>query len=103
MTEFGAAGSDLTPADAFGGRQFQADLLARRVRALSADPTLSGMLIWSLRDYALRPDFHGGSVLLRRPGLRLRTGINEKGLYDYAGRAKPALEAVRKAFAEAAG
>jgi hypothetical protein len=103
VTEFGAAGSDLTPADAFGGRRFQADLLARRVRALSADPTLSGMLIWSLRDYALRPDFHGGSVLLRRPGLRLRTGINEKGLYDYAGKAKLALEAVRKAFDEAAG
>ncbi|HTN22920.1 MAG TPA: glycoside hydrolase family 2 TIM barrel-domain containing protein [Solirubrobacteraceae bacterium] len=103
VTEFGAAGSDLTPAGAFGGRQFQADLLARRIRALSADPTLSGMLVWSLRDYALRPDFHGGSVLLRRPGLRLRTGINEKGLYDYAGRAKPALGAVRRAFDEAAG
>ncbi len=103
VTEFGAAGSDLPPAGEFGGRTFQADLLTRRIRALSADPTLSGMLVWSLRDYALRPDFHGGSVLLRRPGLRLRTGINEKGLYDYAGRAKPALGAVRKAFAEAAG
>ena len=59
------------------------------------------MLIWSLRDYALRPDFHGGSVLTRRPGLKLSPGLNEKGLYDYAGRAKPALDAVRKAFAEA--
>lgn len=101
VTEFGAAGSERTAPAAFGGRRFQADLLARRIGALSADPTLSGMLIWSLRDYALRPDFHGGSVLTGRPGLKLSPGLNEKGLYDYAGRAKPALEAVRKAFAEA--
>ncbi len=103
ITEFGAAGSPRTPDDEFGGRQFQADLLARRIAALSANPTLSGMLIWSLRDYALRPDFHGGSVLLRRPGLHLTPGLNEKGLYDFAGRAKPSLGAVRKAFDEAAG
>ena len=104
ITEFGAAGSDrVSPAGAFGGLEFQAGLLARRVAALSADPTLSGMLVWALRDYALRPDFHGGSVLLRRPGLRLRAGLNEKGLFDFDGREKPALGAVREAFAEAAG
>jgi hypothetical protein len=104
ITEFGAAGSDRTkPDDAFGGRAFQADLLARRIAALSAEPGLSGMLVWSLRDYALRPDFQGGSVLVRRPGLKLRTGLNEKGLYDFAGREKPALDAAREAFADAAG
>jgi hypothetical protein len=103
ITEFGAAGSPRTAPAAFGGRRFQADLLARRIAALGREPTLSGMLIWSLRDYALRPDFRGGSVLLRRPGLKLTTGLNEKGLYDFAGRAKPALGAVRRAFDEAAG
>jgi beta-glucuronidase len=103
IAELGAAGSPRTAPAAFGGRQFQADLLARRIAALSTDPTLSGMLIWSLRDYALRPDFRGGSVLQRRPGLKLTPGLNEKGLYDFAGRAKPALAAVRKAFEEAAG
>lgn len=99
ITELGAAGSDRSAPEAFGGRRFQADLLARRIRALREDPSLSGTLVWSLRDYALRPDFRGGSVLRRRPGLRLRPGLNEKGLYDYAGRAKPALAAVRRAFA----
>jgi hypothetical protein len=103
ITEFGAAGSPRTAPAAFGGRRFQADLLARRIAALSTDPTLSGMLIWSLRDYALRPDFRGGSVLLRRPGLKLTPGLNEKGLYDFAGRAKPALDAVRRAFDAASG
>jgi hypothetical protein len=103
VTEFGAAGSDRTAPRAFGGRQFQADLLARRIAAFSADPALSGALIWSLRDYALRPDFRGGSVLAERPGLKLAPGLNEKGLFDFAGRPKPALEAVRDALDEAAG
>jgi beta-glucuronidase len=101
ITELGAAGSDRSPPSAFGGRRFQADLLARRIRELRRDRTLSGTLVWSLRDYALRPDFRGGSVLLRRPGLKLRVGLNEKGLYDYGGRPKPALAAVRRAFARA--
>lgn len=101
ITELGAAGSDRSPPEAFGGEQFQADLLARRIRSLRDDLSLSGTIVWSLRDYALRPDFRGGSVLLRRPGLKLRPGLNEKGLYDYAGRPKPALEAVRRALAGA--
>jgi hypothetical protein len=103
VTEFGAAGSDRTADRAFGGRAFQAGLLARRIAALGADPSLSGMLIWSLRDYALRPDFHGGSVIESRPGLKLRAGLNEKGLYDFAGKPKPALKAARDAFAQVAG
>jgi len=100
ITELGAAGSDLSAPEAFGGRRFQADLLARRIRSLRADRRLSGTLVWSLRDYALRPDFRGGSVLRSRPDLKLRPGLNEKGLYDFDGRAKPALEAVRRAFAD---
>jgi hypothetical protein len=99
ITELGAAGSDRSVSRAFGGLGFQADLLARRIRTLRDDPALSGAIVWSLRDYALRPDFRGGSVLLRRPDLKLRPGLNEKGLYDYAGRPKPALAAVRRAFA----
>jgi hypothetical protein len=101
VTEFGAAGSDRTPPGDFGGLRFQADLLARRIGALSRDPTLSGTLVWALRDYALRPDFRGGSVRDHRPRLKLRPGLNEKGLYDFAGRPKPALEAVRRAFGDA--
>jgi hypothetical protein len=101
VTEFGAAGSDRTAPGDLGGVGFQADLLARRIAALSRDPALSGMLVWSLRDYALRPDFRGGSVRDHRPRLQLRPGLNEKGLYDFGGRPKPALEAVRKAFRDA--
>ena len=98
ITELGAAGSPRMPRDAFGGLGFQARLLARRIRELRAEPELSGVIVWALRDYALRPDFVGGSIALRRPELHLAPGLNEKGLYDFAGRPKPALAAVRRAF-----
>jgi beta-glucuronidase len=98
VAELGAAGSARTPGAAFGGLHFQARLLARRIRTLRDEPGLSGIIVWSLRDYALRPDFVGGSIAARRPDLRLTPGLNEKGLYDFAGRPKPALDAVRRAF-----
>ncbi|MDQ3678150.1 MAG: hypothetical protein M3401_15370, partial [Actinomycetota bacterium] len=100
ITELGAIGTRRarSPGD-FGGLRFQAQLLGRRIAGLRGVPGLSGAIVWSLRDYALRPDFTGGSVLKRRPGLTITPGLNEKGLYDYAGRAKPALATVRRAFA----
>jgi hypothetical protein len=98
VAELGAAGSPRTPGDAFGGLRYQARLLERRVRGLRDEPGVSGVLVWTLRDYALRPDFVGGSIAERRPGLTLSPGLNEKGLYDFAGRPKPALAAVRRGF-----
>lgn len=98
VTELGAAGSPRSPANEFGGLRFQGRLLARRLRGLLGEPGLSGTLIWALRDYALRPDFTGGSIALKMPGLRLAPGLNEKGLYDFSGRPKPALRAVQEAF-----
>ena len=97
ITELGAIGTRRAGAG-FGGLRFQADLLGRRIAALHGVPGLSGTIVWSLRDYALRPDFDGGSVVKLRPGLRITPGLNEKGLYDYAGRPKPSLAAVRRAF-----
>lgn len=99
MTELGAAGSARIAGPGFGGLDFQADLLGRRLRELRGAPRLSGTIVWNLRDYALRPDFRGGSVLELRPGLKLTPGLNEKGLYDFTGKAKPALAAVRDAYA----
>ncbi|HEV2059518.1 MAG TPA: glycoside hydrolase family 2 TIM barrel-domain containing protein, partial [Solirubrobacteraceae bacterium] len=98
ITELGAAGSARVAGAAFGSLQFQAALLARRLRELRDEPALSGTIVWNLRDYALRPDFRGGSVLDLRPALTLTPGLNEKGLYDFAGKPKPALAAVREAF-----
>ena len=46
---------------AIGGTRYQADVLAEHVRAYRGLPDLAGMLVWSLRDYALTPAFTGGS------------------------------------------
>lgn len=100
ITELGAIGSRRAAAPGgFGGLRFQAELLGRRIAGLRGVQGLSGTIVWALRDYALRPDFRGGSVLKRRPGLTITPGLNEKGLFDYDGRPKPALAAVRRAFA----
>lgn len=100
ITELGAAGTARVAGDGFGGLRYQADLLGRRLRELRDATQLSGTIVWNLRDYALRPDFRGGSVLELRPGLTLTPGLNEKGLYDFAGDAKPSLAAVRGAYGE---
>jgi hypothetical protein len=100
VTELGAAGSRRIPGDAFGGLRYQASMLSRRLRGLRDMPGVSGVMTWNLRDYALRPDFRGGSVLELRPDLNLEPGLNEKGLYDFQGRTKPALRAVRRVFRE---
>ncbi|MFL5905305.1 MAG: hypothetical protein ACJ76Q_16065, partial [Solirubrobacteraceae bacterium] len=86
------------PAHAPGGLRFQADLLARHIRAYQADPHLTGMLAWSLQDFALRPNFLGGSVRAYLPRLKLRRGLNAKGLFDYAGRPKPSVATVKRLF-----
>ena len=98
VTELGAAGTARVAGRAFGGLRFQAAVLSRRLRGLRAEPGVHGVIIWNLRDYALRPDFRGGSVVELRPGLKLTPGLNEKGLYDFSGRRKPALREVRRVF-----
>src|SRR5215218_4797307 len=100
VTEFGAEANTLNRPDAPGGLRFQADLLARHIRAYRAQPWLSGMLVWNLQDFALSPGFAGGSVRRQAPGIALVRGINQKGLFTYGGRPKPAAAAVRRLYAE---
>ncbi len=99
VTELGAGGTARIAGTGFGGLDHQAGLLGRRLRELRDAPGLSGTIVWNLRDYALRPDFRGGSVLEQRSDLTLTPGLNEKGLYDFAGKPKPSLAAVRDAYA----
>src|SRR5215210_4213876 len=100
VTEFGAEANTLNAPDAPGGLTFQADLLARHIRAYRAQPWLSGMLVWNIQDFALSPAFAGGSVRRQAPGIALARGINQKGLFTYGGRPKPAAAAVRRLYAE---
>jgi beta-galactosidase/beta-glucuronidase len=98
ISEFGAESNGLNPTAAPGGYAYQARLLAAHVKVYAADPRLSGMLIWLLRDYPLTPTFQGGSIHGVLPQVRLIEGLNQKGLFTRNGRPKPAAGAVERLF-----
>ncbi|MFI4991159.1 MAG: glycoside hydrolase family 2 TIM barrel-domain containing protein [Solirubrobacterales bacterium] len=98
ISEFGAESNALDRPGTPGSYSFQSSLLARHIRVYAADPKLSGMLVWDLRDYPLVPQFYGGSIVFKLPALKLVEGINQKGLFTYDGSAKPAAGVVARLF-----
>jgi hypothetical protein len=98
VSEFGAEANDLNAPGAPGSESFQSSLLARHIRTYEATPWLDGELVWNLQDFALAPSFAGGSIRRQVPSINLVRGINQKGLFTYAGQPKPAVAAVRRAF-----
>ena len=100
ITEFGAEANLRNAPEVPGGVNYQARVIAGHIEAYQADPRLSGMLVWSLQDFALRPNFLGGSIRSHAPGIALERGINAKGLFTYGGRPKPAADVVRRLFAD---
>ena len=98
ISEFGAESNGLNPSSAPGGYSYQSRLLAEHIAVYRADPKLSGMMIWLLRDYPLTPQFNGGSIHFKLPHVRLIEGINGKGLFARDERAKPAAGAVARLF-----
>jgi hypothetical protein len=98
ISEFGAEGNALNRPGRPGSYAFQTRLLTQHIRLYEADPALSGMLVWVLRDFALNPTYYGGSVLAEDRHIKLIEGILGKGLFDYAGRPKPAERAVARLF-----
>jgi hypothetical protein len=99
VTEFGAEANGANPAWRPGGYAFQSRLLATHIRTYARISSLSGMLVWDLSDFAVSPQFLGGSIKGLVPGIRLVRGLNQKGLFTYGGRAKPAAAVVTRAFA----
>jgi beta-glucuronidase len=98
VSEFGAEANTLNPPGVPGSDSFQSSLLTRHIRTYEDTPWLDGELVWNLQDFALAPSFAGGSIRRQVPNIRLVRGINQKGLFTYAGKAKPAVAAVRRAF-----
>ena len=98
ISEFGAEANTLNPPGSPGSYSYQASVLARHIGVYAADARLSGMFIWDLRDYPLIPAFQGGSIHFKLPHLRLIEGLIQKGLYTYAGAAKPAVNTVARLF-----
>jgi Glycosyl hydrolases family 2, TIM barrel domain/Glycosyl hydrolases family 2, sugar binding domain len=98
VSEFGAEANRLNAPGAPGSESFQANLLTSHIHAYEAALWLDGELVWNLQDFALAPSFAGGSIRRQVPGINLVRGINQKGLFAYDGKAKPAVAAVRRAF-----
>jgi hypothetical protein len=98
ISEFGAESNTLNASGAPGSYSFQSELLARHIAVYSADPKLSGMLVWDLNDYPLVPSFEGGSIHFKLPSVKLIEGLNQKGLFTYGGAAKPAAGVVARLF-----
>ncbi len=98
ISEFGAESNALNPAGSPGSYAFQSRLLEAHISVYEADPQLTGMLIWVLRDYPLSPTFSGGSIHFKLPNVRLIEGLNQKGLFTYSGAPKPAVGVVARLF-----
>lgn len=99
VSEFGAEANASNPSATPGGYGYQSWLLRRHIATYRALPRLSGMLVWNLQDFGVAPTFAGGSISSVIPGIHIERGLNTKGLFDYAGHPKPAVAAVRRAFA----
>jgi len=98
ISEFGAESNGLNPSGSPGSEAYQSRLLAEHIAVYEADPQLSGMLIWVLRDYPLTPTFQGGSIHSVLPNVRLLEGLNQKGLFTYSGQPKSAVGVVARLF-----
>ena len=102
ISEFGANANGRNPTDAPGGFAYQSRLLTRRIAYYARQPGVAGTLIWVLREYAVTPNFRGGTLRAQIPGVKLSGPFNEKGLFRYDGSAKPAVAAVAAAYARVA-
>jgi beta-glucuronidase len=98
VSEFGAEANGMNSSFRPGGYGFQARLLATHLRTYDSIPNLSGELVWTLSDFAVSPLFLGGSINGIVPDIRLVRGLNQKGLFTYGGRAKPAAAVVANAY-----
>ena len=93
VSEFGAESNGLNSPGAPGSYAYQARLLAEHIAVYRADPQLTAMMVWVLRDYPLEPMFEGGSIHEKLPRVKLIEGLNQKGLFTYGGAPKPGVAA----------
>jgi beta-glucuronidase len=91
VSEFGAEANRAGPASQKGTYSFQSRLLRSHVSQVARRRFMSGAAIWILRDFRVRPGWHGGNPRPSPP-------FNHKGLVSYQGQYKPAFRAYRLAI-----
>ncbi|HWT93954.1 MAG TPA: glycoside hydrolase family 2 TIM barrel-domain containing protein [Solirubrobacteraceae bacterium] len=96
MTEFGAESTMGGPANVKETFAYQAAFVRAYLDVVARNPFMSGALYWTLREFAVKPDWDGGA---QREGVT-RDGIHDKGLMEYvSGARKPAWAVAERAFA----
>ena len=99
MTEFGAESTMDGPAGVKETFAFQAAYLKKNLDLVKRLDFLNGAIYWTLREFAVKPDWDGGAKR-EVP----RDGIHDKGLLEYeTGERKPAWDVAAADFAANAG
>ena len=96
MSEFGAEATLVGPADQKQSYAFQTRYLEETLGAAATLPFLNGAIYWTLREFAVKPNWDGGPP---RPDIP-HTSIHHKGLIDYSGAPKPAFDVAAQLFAK---
>jgi beta-glucuronidase len=91
LTEFGAESTMTGPKTEKETYAFQEVYTRDVLKVVGGDPTLSGAIYWTLREFAVKPKWDGGAL---RVGIG-RDAIHNKGLVTYDGRPKPAWNVLR--------
>lgn len=96
MTEFGAESTMGGPANVKETFAYQSAFVRAYLDVVGRTPWLSGALYWTLREFAVKPDWDGGA---EREGVA-RDAIHDKGLMEYeSGARKPAWAVAERDFA----
>jgi Glycosyl hydrolases family 2, TIM barrel domain len=100
MTEYGAEATADGPVDQKGTYEFQSDYIRRVMDVVRRNTFMDGALYWTLREFAVKPDWLGGLDPARYPH---PDSIHHKGLISYEGVEKPAFAVLRDLIAASLG
>ncbi len=93
LTEFGAESTFNGPATTKETFAFQTDYVREVLGIVDRSPFLGGAIYWTLREFAVKPNWDGGAQR-KVP----RDGIHNKGLITYGGQRKPAWAVAEQNF-----
>ncbi len=96
MSEFGAEATLVGPANQKQSYAFQTRYVEETLGAAATLPFLNGAIYWTLREFAVKPNWDGGPPRTDIP----HTSIHHKGLISYSGAPKPAFGVAAQLFAQ---